>query len=44
LPIPKKAQVEGVFKGQLVLSLKQHWTLDGAQEKFNSGDLVSFDL
>jgi prolyl oligopeptidase len=44
LPLPKKVEVEGVFKGQLVLSLKQQWSPQGAQETFNSGDLVSFDV
>jgi prolyl oligopeptidase len=44
LPIPQKVSIEGVFKGQLVLSLKQEWSAKGSKEIFNSGDLVSFDL
>ena len=44
LPIPKKVAVQGVFKGQLVLSLKQEWAPQGTEYIFNSGDLVSFDL
>jgi prolyl oligopeptidase len=44
LPLPKKVNVEGVFKGQLVLSLKQEWSPQGSNKTFNSGDLVSFDL
>jgi prolyl oligopeptidase len=44
LPIPKKVAVQGVFKGQLVLSLKQDWTPQGTEYTFDSGDLVSFDL
>jgi prolyl oligopeptidase len=44
LPIPKKVAVQGVFKGQLVLSLKQDWTPQGTEHTFDSGDLVSFDL
>ena len=44
LPIPEKVAVQGVFKGQLVLSLKQEWSPQGTQYIFNSGDLVSFDF
>ena len=44
LPIPQKVSIEGVFKGQLILSLKQEWSVKGSKESFNSGDLVSFDL
>ncbi|GAC17357.1 prolyl oligopeptidase family serine peptidase [Paraglaciecola arctica] len=44
LPIPQKVSIEGVFKGQLVLSLKQQWSALNSKETFDSGDLVSFDL
>jgi prolyl oligopeptidase len=44
LPIPQKVSIEGVFKGQLVLSLKQEWSAPSSKETFSSGDLVSFDL
>jgi prolyl oligopeptidase len=44
LPLPKKVDVEGVFKGQLVLSLKQQWSPKGFEQTFKSGDLVSFDF
>lgn len=44
LPIPQKVSVEGVFKGQLLLSLKQQWSPQGTEDTFYSGDLVSFDL
>jgi prolyl oligopeptidase len=44
LPIPQKVSIEGVFKGQLILSLKQEWSVKGSKESFSSGDLVSFDL
>lgn len=44
LPLPKKVAVQGVFKGQLMLSLKQEWSPQGKRQAFNSGDLVSFDL
>ena len=44
LPIPEKVAVQGVFKGQLILSLKQDWLPQGTNHTFDSGDLVSFDL
>jgi prolyl oligopeptidase len=48
LPLPKKVSVEGVFKGQLVLSLKQEWSPQSVEKDvekvFESGDLVSFDF
>jgi prolyl oligopeptidase len=44
LPIPEKVAVQGVFKGQLVLSLKQQWSPQSTEQIFDSGDLVSFDL
>ncbi|MBU3002816.1 prolyl oligopeptidase family serine peptidase [Paraglaciecola arctica] len=44
LPLPSKVSLEGVFKGQLVLSLNQQWSPTGSQQTFESGDLVSFDL
>ena len=44
LPLPRKVQIEGVFNGQLLLSLKQQWSPQGSQKTFNSGDLVSFNL
>ena len=44
LPVPEKVDLQGVFKGQLVLSLKQQWLPQGTDQTFDSGDLVSFDL
>lgn len=44
LPIPEKVNIQGVFKGQLVLSLQQEWSPQNTSETFKSGDLVSFDL
>jgi prolyl oligopeptidase len=43
LPLPEKVSVEGVFKGQLLISLKQSWSPEGTDKTFNTGDLVSFD-
>ena len=44
LPIPDTSSINGIFKGQLILSLKQDWTPDGSTTTFKSGDLVSFDM
>ena len=44
LPIPNTASINGIFKGQLILSLKQDWTPQGSASSFKSGDLVSFDM
>jgi len=44
LPIPDTSSINGIFKGQLILSLKQDWTPDGSSTTFKSGDLVSFDM
>ena len=38
LPIPPKSRLNGVFKGQALLSLNESW------RGFNNGDLVSFDF
>jgi prolyl oligopeptidase len=43
-PIPLKSQPEGVYKGKMLVSLQQDWAPDGQSERFNSGDLVAFDL
>lgn len=42
LPIPLKADVEGVFKGQILVALRQDWEVGG--ESFKSGSLISFSL
>jgi prolyl oligopeptidase len=44
LPIPEKVAVQGVFKGQLILLLKQDWLPQDTKYTFDSGDHVSFDL
>lgn len=44
LPIPNTSSINGIFKGQLILSLKQDWTPQGSATSFKSGDLVSFDM
>ncbi|KXI29297.1 prolyl oligopeptidase family serine peptidase [Paraglaciecola hydrolytica] len=44
LAIPNTANVNGIFKGQLVLSLKQDWQPEGSDITYKSGSLVSFDM
>lgn len=44
LPLPEKASIEGVFKGQLVFSIKQDWSPTGIGQTYKSGNLLSFDL
>lgn len=44
LPIPKNVSLAGVFKGQLVFTIKQQWSPSDSEETFKSGDLLSFDM
>ncbi len=43
VPIPDKADINGVFNDQIIVSLQEDWQPDG-QGRFTSGDLLSFDL
>jgi len=38
MPLPPRAEIEGLFDGQLLVKLEQDW------ERFASGDLVSFPI
>jgi prolyl oligopeptidase len=42
LPLPRRAQLVGYWRGQAVASLQQDWTVDGVT--FRSGSVVSFPL
>ncbi len=42
-PVPPKSTPNGVYKGQLLVTLEQDWAPEG-QPAFRSGDLVAFDL
>ncbi len=44
LPIPQKATVYGTFKGQLVLSLEEDWAVEGSEQSFPAGSVLSFPL
>lgn len=43
-PLPKKMEMSGLHEDQLLVSLNEDWTPEGAEEGFQTGDLVSFDL
>lgn len=42
VPIPAKADVSALVDDQVIVSLQEDWTINGAE--FRSGDMVSFDL
>lgn len=42
LPLPRRAQLAGYWRGQVVASLQQDWSVDG--RTFASGSVVSFAL
>ena len=44
IPVPAKASLNGVYKGQLLVSLQEDWAPEGQEGAFKSGDLVSFEL
>jgi len=44
LSIPPKSTPNEVYKGQLLIALKQDWAPEGQSTTFKSGDLVSFDM
>lgn len=47
LPLPKKAQVQGLFKNLLLVTSKEDWSLKspkGKETKIRAGELVAFDL
>lgn len=43
-PLPPKAEIDGVYRDRLLVSLKQAWAPEGQDAAFLSGDLVAFDL
>ncbi len=42
-PVPQKSDVQGLFKDQFLLVLKEDWAPEGQENTFRSGDLVAFD-
>ena len=43
-PIPPKSSPEGVYQGQLLVSLQEDWAPAGQAVSFKSGDLVAFNV
>jgi len=43
-PIPPKSSPEGVYQGQLLVSLQEDWAPEGQDVSFKSGDLVAFNV
>jgi len=43
-PIPPKSSPEGVYQGQLLVSLQEDWAPAGQAVSFKSGDLVAFNI
>ena len=43
LPLPRFAEFGGLFKGQVLFSLREDWTVEG-QGTFRKGSYLSFDL
>lgn len=43
-PIPPKSSPEGVYQGQLLVSLQEDWAPVGQAVSFKSGDLVAFNV
>ena len=44
VPTPPKSELDGIYKGRLLVSLQQDWAPEGQEESFKSGDVVAFDL
>jgi prolyl oligopeptidase len=44
LPIPEKSNPVAIFKGQLLVNLKDDWQPSGTSLSFTNGSLVSFDM
>lgn len=44
MPIPAMSDIEGLYKGQMMISLKEDWSPEGQDESFKTGDLVSFNM
>lgn len=43
-PLPPKVDLEGLYRGHILLSLKQDWKPDGQETGFRNGDLLAFEL
>ncbi|MCG8601631.1 MAG: hypothetical protein MI807_15925, partial [Verrucomicrobiales bacterium] len=43
-PIPPKSEIDGLYKGKLLISLKEDWAPEGQEKEFRNGDLVAFEM
>ncbi len=43
-PLPAKSEIDGYYRGHLLVSLKEDWQPEGQDEKFSNGDLIAFEL
>ena len=43
-PVPLKSSPNGIYKGQFLMLLEEDWAPEGQTQKFQSGDLVAFDV
>lgn len=48
LPLPAKSSINGIYKGQMLVTLNEDWDIAGADkstsQSFKTGDLVAFDF
>jgi prolyl oligopeptidase len=44
IALPGKADISGLFAGQIIVSLNEDWQPEGASTKFVQGSIVSLDL
>ncbi len=42
-PIPPKSNIDGIYKGRVLVSLQQDWEPENGSATFRSGDLIAFD-
>lgn len=42
-PIPPKSNIDGIYKGHVLVSLQQDWTPEDSAVTYQSGDLIAFD-
>lgn len=43
-PLPPKVDLNGLYRGRLLFSLKQDWKPEGGEVEFQNGDLIAFEL
>ena len=43
-PLPQKATITDIYKGNVLVTLQQDWAPDWQDESYQTGDLIAFDL